>query len=39
MDPSIHSDKPAKDDMGMDFVPVYEDEVAGHVRPSLVAPL
>jgi membrane fusion protein, copper/silver efflux system len=26
MDPSVHSDKPAKDDMGMDFVPVYEDE-------------
>jgi Cu(I)/Ag(I) efflux system membrane fusion protein len=22
----VHSDKPAKDDMGMDFVPVYEDE-------------
>lgn len=27
MDPSVHSDKPAKDSMGMDFVPVYEDEV------------
>ena len=26
MDPSIRSDKPAKDSMGMDFVPVYEDE-------------
>jgi membrane fusion protein, copper/silver efflux system len=26
MNPAIHSDKPAKDDMGMDFVPVYEDE-------------
>jgi RND family efflux transporter MFP subunit len=29
MDPSIRSDKPAKDSMGMDFIPVYEDEVAG----------
>jgi RND family efflux transporter MFP subunit len=27
MDPAIHSDKPAKDSMGMDFVPVYQDEV------------
>jgi len=27
MDPTVHSDKPAKDGMGMDFVPVYEDEV------------
>ena len=29
MDPAIRSDKPAKDSMGMDFIPVYEDEVAG----------
>jgi Cu(I)/Ag(I) efflux system membrane fusion protein len=29
MDPTVRSDKPAKDSMGMDFVPVYEDEVAG----------
>jgi len=29
MDPSIHSDKPAKDEMGMDFVPVFEDELRG----------
>jgi multidrug efflux pump subunit AcrA (membrane-fusion protein) len=29
MDPAVRSDKPAKDSMGMDFVPVYEDEVAG----------
>lgn len=29
MDPSIRSDKPAKDSMGMDFVPVYEDEDDG----------
>jgi Cu(I)/Ag(I) efflux system membrane fusion protein len=26
MDPNIHSDKPSKDSMGMDFVPVYEEE-------------
>jgi membrane fusion protein, copper/silver efflux system len=29
MHPAIHSDKPMKDDMGMDFVPVYEDEAQG----------
>jgi len=29
MDPSVRSDKPARDSMGMDFIPVYEDEVAG----------
>jgi multidrug efflux pump subunit AcrA (membrane-fusion protein) len=29
MDPSIRSDMPAKDDMGMDFVPVYADEAGG----------
>jgi RND family efflux transporter MFP subunit len=29
MDPSVHSDEPAKDEMGMDFVPVYEDELQG----------
>ena len=28
MDPSIHSDKPAKDSMGMDYVPVYPEDVA-----------
>lgn len=27
MDPSIHSDHPAQDSMGMDFIPVYTDEV------------
>lgn len=27
MNPSIHADKPTKDEMGMDFVPVYEDEM------------
>src|SRR5262249_27256234 len=33
MDPSIHSDKPAKDSMGMDYVPVYEEEtpVVAHI--------
>jgi RND family efflux transporter MFP subunit len=29
MDASIHSDTPAKDDMGMDYVPVYADEAQG----------
>lgn len=28
MDPSVHSDKPTKDNMGMDYVPVYEEENA-----------
>ena len=33
MDPAIHSDTPAKDSMGMDFVPVYADEAqAGSLR-------
>jgi RND family efflux transporter MFP subunit len=27
MDPNVRSDKPVKDSMGMDFVPVYQDEV------------
>jgi Cu(I)/Ag(I) efflux system membrane fusion protein len=26
MDPSVHSDKPAKDDMGMDYIAVYAEE-------------
>jgi hypothetical protein len=29
MDPSVRASTPAKDSMGMDFVPVYEDEVQG----------
>ena len=29
MDPSVRSDKPAKDSMGMDFVPVYAHEAQG----------
>ena len=31
MDPSIRSDTPRKDEMGMDFVPVYEDETTAPV--------
>jgi multidrug efflux pump subunit AcrA (membrane-fusion protein) len=31
MDPSVHSDAPRKDEMGMDFVPVYEDEATSPV--------
>lgn len=29
MDPSVRSDRPTKDNMGMDYVPVYEDEAQG----------
>jgi RND family efflux transporter MFP subunit len=29
MNPSIHSDKPAKDDMGMDYIPVYTEQAQG----------
>jgi Cu(I)/Ag(I) efflux system membrane fusion protein len=29
MNPSVRSAKPAKDEMGMDYVPVYEDELGG----------
>jgi membrane fusion protein, copper/silver efflux system len=29
MEPAIHSNQPAKDSMGMDYVPVYEDETQG----------
>ena len=35
MNPAIKSDKPMKDDMGMDYVPVYEDEVAGGSGPQV----
>jgi multidrug efflux pump subunit AcrA (membrane-fusion protein) len=31
MDPSVHSPVPQKDAMGMDFVPVYEDEAGGPI--------
>ncbi len=34
MDPSVHSDHPAQDSMGMDFIPVYVDEV--EAPPSAV---
>ena len=32
-DPSVRSETPAKDAMGMDFVPVYDDEVEGGGSP------
>jgi Cu(I)/Ag(I) efflux system membrane fusion protein len=35
MDPNIRSDKPAKDSMGMDFVPVYEDEAGRSSGPAV----
>jgi multidrug efflux pump subunit AcrA (membrane-fusion protein) len=31
MDPTVHADRPTQDSMGMDFVPVYEDEVKAPV--------
>lgn len=34
MDPSVHSDHPAKDPMGMDYVPVYDEEAG----PALAVP-
>jgi len=34
MDPNRHSPVPAKDEMGMDYVPVYADDVGGEVRIS-----
>jgi multidrug efflux pump subunit AcrA (membrane-fusion protein) len=34
MNPSVHSATPAKDEMGMDYVPVYEHEAAEHVVPG-----
>jgi Cu(I)/Ag(I) efflux system membrane fusion protein len=38
MNPSIRSETPAKDDMGMDYIPVYEDEVhAGTGVPGRAA--
>jgi len=35
MDPTVRSDTPAKDEMGMDFVPVYADELAAGPAPVL----
>lgn len=32
MRPDIKSDKPAKDEMGMDYIPVYSDETAGQTE-------
>ncbi len=34
MDPNQHSPVPAKDEMGMDYVPVYAEDVGGEVRIS-----
>jgi RND family efflux transporter MFP subunit len=40
MDPAEHSPTPKKDSMGMDFVPVYEDELAGGAAgPAGLAPI
>ena len=33
MNPAIHSDHPAKDEMGMAYVPVYQEEASGEVAP------
>jgi hypothetical protein len=38
MDPSVHSDKPMKDSMGMDYVPVYEDMVSQESGETGVLP-
>lgn len=35
MDPSISSPVPAKDEMGMDYVPVYADEIAPHEKQEV----
>jgi len=34
MNPAIKSDKPMKDEMGMDYIPVYEDEVSQGEKPA-----
>jgi multidrug efflux pump subunit AcrA (membrane-fusion protein) len=34
MNPSVHSPVPARDEMGMDYVPVYEDELAAQSVPG-----
>jgi hypothetical protein len=39
MDPSIRSEVPQKDAMGMDFVPVYEDEACGSSPTHYELPL
>ncbi len=33
MDPKVHSPTPRKDEMGMDYLPVYEDELSGQGAP------
>lgn len=38
MDPSVHSNVPMKDSMGMDYVPVYEDQVASLRGESAAMP-
>jgi len=39
MNPTIFSDTPAKDDMGMDYIPVYADDGKTDTRPGiLIAP-
>ena len=35
MDPNVRSDKPSKDSMGMDFLPVYEDEAGAASGPAV----
>ena len=35
MNPSISSPKPAKDEMGMDYIPVYEGDIAGNQETSI----
>lgn len=41
MDPSVHSQTPAKDEMGMNYVPVYEDTAEQSVpgRATIVVPM
>lgn len=39
MDPSVRSDRPAKDDMGMDYVPVYSHETGTDSAASGRAPV
>ena len=39
MDPSVRSDHPDKDQMGMDYVPVYADETGAPPGPSGPAPI
>jgi hypothetical protein len=36
MNPSVHADAPTKDNMGMDYIPVYEDELQSSAPSSQV---